>query len=141
MSCFPSLHLRHSSLSNPSVDLPTSQLILQPFRCFTYVTAHSPTLLSFLLSHKIFTYVTWRAAHGKLLTSLLKDANVRQHLMSIERELQHPEDELRMMWNRETFCDKVWKVLRYAVKVCLSCDSQIGSACCGDCDPPVSATF
>ena len=41
---FPSLHLRHSSFSNPSVALPTSQLILQPFR--SYVTAHSPTLLS-----------------------------------------------------------------------------------------------
>ena len=59
----PSLHLRHSSFSNPSVALPTSQLILQPFRCFTYVTDHSPTLLSLLLHHRIFTYVTWRAAH------------------------------------------------------------------------------
>ena len=61
---FPSLHLRHSSFSNPSLALPTSQLILQPFRCFTYVTAHSTTLLSPLLRHRIFTYVTWRAAHG-----------------------------------------------------------------------------
>ena len=61
---FPSLHLRHSSFSNPSVGLPMSQLILQPFRCFTYVTAHSPTLLSLLLRHRLFTYVTWRAAHG-----------------------------------------------------------------------------
>ena len=32
------------SMYNPSVTLPTSQLILQPFRCFTYITAHSPTL-------------------------------------------------------------------------------------------------
>ena len=61
---FPSLHLRHSSFPNPSVASPTSQLILQPFRCFTYVTAHSPTLLSLLLRHRLFTYVTWRAAHG-----------------------------------------------------------------------------
>ena len=60
---FPSLHLRRSSFSNPSVALPMSQLILQPFRCFTYVTAHSLTLLS-LLRHKLFTYVTWRAAHA-----------------------------------------------------------------------------
>ena len=60
---FPSLHLRHSSFSNPSLDLPTSQLILQPFRCFTYVRAPFPTLLSLLLRHRIFTYVTWRAAH------------------------------------------------------------------------------
>ena len=51
---FPSLHLRYNSLSNPSVTLPTSQLFLHPFRCFTYVTVHSPTLLS-LLRHKLFT--------------------------------------------------------------------------------------
>ena len=74
---FPSLHLCHSSFSNPSITLPTShsfsnpsialptsQLILQPFRCFTYVTAHSPILLSLLLHHRLFTYVTWQAAHG-----------------------------------------------------------------------------
>ena len=89
---FPSLHLRHSSFSSPSVALPTSQLILQPFflfsyvtsssltslasrpwsmhlcnnkvrahspsfRHFTYVTAHSLTLISLLLRHKFFTYV------------------------------------------------------------------------------------
>ena len=46
-----------------SVTLPTLQLILQHFRCFTYVTAYSPALLSLLLRHKLFTYVTWRAAH------------------------------------------------------------------------------
>ena len=62
---FPSLHLRHNSFSNPSVAFPTSQFILQPFRCSTYATAHSPTLLSLLLRHRLFTYVTWRAAHGE----------------------------------------------------------------------------
>ena len=46
-----SLHLQHNSFSNFFVALPTSQLILQPFRCFTYVTAHSSTLLSLLLRH------------------------------------------------------------------------------------------
>ena len=64
---FPSLHLRLNSFYNPSLALPTSQHILQPFRCFTYVTAHSPTLLSLLLRHRIFTYVTWRAAHDAVL--------------------------------------------------------------------------
>ena len=59
---FPSLHLHHSSFSNPSLALDTSQLILQPFHCFTYITAHFPTLLLPLLRHRIFTYVTWRAA-------------------------------------------------------------------------------
>ena len=58
------LHLHHSSFSNPSLALPMSQLILQPFHYFTYVTAHPPTFLSPLLHQRIFTYVTWRAAHG-----------------------------------------------------------------------------
>ena len=69
---FPSLHLCHSSFSSPSLALPTSQLIHQPFRCFTYVTAHSSTLVLLLLCHGIFTYVTWRAAHatrGRTITS------------------------------------------------------------------------
>ena len=52
---FPSHYLRHNLISNTSVALPTSQLILQPFRCFTYFTVHSPTLLSLLLRHKLFT--------------------------------------------------------------------------------------
>ena len=56
--CVPS-----SSFSNPSVVLSTSQHILQPFRSFTYVTAQSPTLISLLICHRLFTYVTWRAAH------------------------------------------------------------------------------
>ena len=37
----PSLHLRLNFFSNSSVASPTSQLILQPLRPFTYVTAHS----------------------------------------------------------------------------------------------------
>ena len=56
------------SFSNPSVTSPTSQLILQSFRRFTYVTVHSPTLPLLHVCHSsfsniIFTYVTWRAAH------------------------------------------------------------------------------
>ena len=72
---FLSLHLRHNSFYNSSVALPTSQLILQSFRCFTYVTVHSPTLLSLLLLTALFiiqpfrhfTYVT---AHSTTLPSL-----------------------------------------------------------------------
>ena len=37
----PSLHLRHSSFSNPSLASPTSQLILQRLCRFTYVTWRS----------------------------------------------------------------------------------------------------
>ena len=72
----PLLHLRHSSFSNTSIALPTSQLILQslslhlhhnsffnasielilqPFHCFTYVTAHSPTFLLLHLCHSSFS--------------------------------------------------------------------------------------
>ena len=82
----------HSLFSNPSVTAhsPTlqSQFILQPYRCFTYVTAHSPTLPLFNLHHssfcspsvalptsqlilqpfRCFTYVT---AHSTTLLSLL----------------------------------------------------------------------
>ena len=35
----PSLYVRHTSFSNPSVASPTSQLILQPFFRFSYVTS------------------------------------------------------------------------------------------------------
>ena len=52
------------SFSNLSATSPKSQLILQLFRCFTYVRAYSPTLLSLLLRHRLFTYVIWRAAHA-----------------------------------------------------------------------------
>ena len=77
---FPSLHIRHSSFSSPSVALPTSQLILQPFRCFTYVTSHSPTPLSLLLRRRLFTYVTWRAAHGY---STIKSVKIIEVLRSV----------------------------------------------------------
>ena len=39
----PSLYLRHSSFSSPSVALPTSQFILQPSFRFSYVTGSSLT--------------------------------------------------------------------------------------------------
>ena len=37
----PPLYLHHSSFSNPSVASPTSQLILQPFFRFSYLTGFS----------------------------------------------------------------------------------------------------
>ena len=61
----PSLYLRHNSFSNPSVALPTSQLILQPFRCFTYVKAEWAELI--LQPFRHFTYVT---THSPTLPSL-----------------------------------------------------------------------
>ena len=62
----PSLYLRHSSLSNPSVASPTSQFNLQPFFLFSYITssslnspgeplAHSPNFPSLHLRHNSFS--------------------------------------------------------------------------------------
>ena len=51
---FLSVSAIESSLSNVSVTSPTSQLILQPFRRFTYVTTHSPTLPLVHLRHSSF---------------------------------------------------------------------------------------
>ena len=50
-----SLNLLHSSFSNLSVTSPTSQLILKPFRRFTYVTTHCPTLPLLHLCHSSFS--------------------------------------------------------------------------------------
>ena len=78
------LHLHHNSFSKPSTALPMSQVILQLFRCFTYIigtspmsqlilqpfcyftniTAHSTTLLLLHLHQRHFMYFTWRAAHA-----------------------------------------------------------------------------
>ena len=46
-----------SSAHSPTFNVasPTSQLILQPFRHFTYVTAHSQTLPSLYLRHSSFS--------------------------------------------------------------------------------------
>ena len=44
-----------SSFSNLSITSPTSQLILQPFRRFTYATAHSPSLPLLHLRHSLFS--------------------------------------------------------------------------------------
>ena len=44
-----------SSFSNPSITSSRSQFIFQPFHCFTYVTAHSPTLPLHHLCHSSFS--------------------------------------------------------------------------------------
>ena len=82
---FPSLHLRHNSFSNPSVALPTSQHILQTFRCFTYHSsfsnhslasptsqalqsrAHSPTLPSLYLRHSSFSNLSVASSTSQLI--------------------------------------------------------------------------
>ena len=52
-----------SSFSNLSLTSPTSQLILQHFRRFTYVTAHSPTLPLLHLRHRSFSKPFFRFSY------------------------------------------------------------------------------
>ena len=69
-----------ASFSKPYIASPTSQLILQPLRCFTYVTAHSTVLPLLHLHHRHFTYVAvilqcfccyiYATAHSTSLPSL-----------------------------------------------------------------------
>ena len=56
-----------ASFSYPYIASPTSQLILQHFRRFTHVTAHSTDLTLLHLRHRHFTYVT---AHSPTLPRL-----------------------------------------------------------------------
>ena len=56
-----------TSFSNPSIALPTSQLIIQPFHCFTYVIGTSLTSQVILQPFRCFTYIT---AHSTTLLPL-----------------------------------------------------------------------
>ena len=65
---FNSLYLHHSSFSNPSVASLTSQLILQPFFRFSYVTGSSPGEPSMIISNLKSRRLRWagHVAHMKL---------------------------------------------------------------------------
>ena len=58
-----SCHMWRACCNSISLFSMGGLLILQPFHHFNHVTAHSPTLLSLFLCHRLITYVTWRAAH------------------------------------------------------------------------------
>ena len=71
------------SFSNLSFTSPMSQLILQPFHCFIYVTAHSPTLpLLIPMSQLIiqpffrFSYVTSSSLNSPCEPAMVKGNNV-----------------------------------------------------------------
>ena len=66
---FPYLHLRHSSLSNPSVASPTSQFIFQPFFRFSYVTSSSLNSPGELILQP-FRHFTYVKAYSPILPSL-----------------------------------------------------------------------
>ena len=65
--CRISCDVGSTSFSNPYIASPLSQLILQPFHRFTYVTAHSIALALLHLRHRLFTLVT---AHSPTLPPL-----------------------------------------------------------------------
>ena len=62
--------IQQSSFSNLSVTSPTSQLILQPFRRFTYITAHSPTHLLLHLRHSSFSNPSFASLTSQVLLIL-----------------------------------------------------------------------
>ena len=55
------------SFSNLSVTSSSSKLILQPFRRFTYATAHSPTLPLLYLSHSSFSNPSFASSTSQLI--------------------------------------------------------------------------
>ena len=55
------------SFSNLSVTSPTSQLIFQPFRRFTYVTVHSPTLPLLYLHNSSFSDTSFASPTSQAL--------------------------------------------------------------------------
>ena len=59
--------IQQSSFSNLSVTSPTSQLILQPFRRFSYVTAHSTTLPLLHLRHSSFSNPSFASPTSRTL--------------------------------------------------------------------------
>ena len=52
-----------------SRDLPTLKLILEPFRCFTYVTAHSSTLPSLHLRRSSFSNPSFAFPTSQLISN------------------------------------------------------------------------
>ena len=58
-SILPSLYLRYSSFSNTFVASPTSQFILQPFFCFSYVTSSSPPMRSIHIHRALVELAPW----------------------------------------------------------------------------------
>ena len=63
MNTHESVHIKEK----PNIASPTSQLILQPFRLFTYVTSHSLTLPLLHLRHSSFSNPTVASTTSRLI--------------------------------------------------------------------------
>ena len=81
------------SFSKLSVTSPTSQLILQPFRRFTYITAHFPTLLLLPLCHSSFSKPSFASPTSQALHLI--------HLAS------HPWDKQIIWWKFAFFSQRI----------------------------------
>ena len=79
-----------SSFSKLSVTSPTSQLILQPFPHFTYVTAHSPTLPLLRLRHSSFSSASFASTTSQdfHLCHLVSRPWKEEHLMCVICEFE-----------------------------------------------------
>ena len=90
-----------SSFSKLSVTSPTSQFILHPFRCFTYVTAHSPSLPLFYLRHSSFSNPSFASPASQAL--------LLRHLASRTYSLIRP-----------IFLSSVWADFHCKITFCLA---------------------
>ena len=87
--CSPTSQL--CSFSKLSVTSSTSQLILQPFRRFIYVTAHSPTLPLVHLRHSSFSNPSFASTTSQAL-----------HLIHLASRPWSVQRHFRMFWKRST---------------------------------------
>ena len=70
-----------SSFSNLSVALPTAHSPTIPLLHLHHSSFSNPSL-SLLLRHRLFTYVTWRAAHGIYSHRLSKPTGMPNHFVA-----------------------------------------------------------
>ena len=94
----PSLYLRHSSFSNPSVASPTTQFILQPFFRFPYGTSSSlnspgeppmsQTMLQSISTLKAGGHHAIQGQRGEVKTSL---TNQTINHLAVQAEIIQPD--------------------------------------------------
>ena len=95
-----------STFSNLSVTSPTSQLILQPFRRFTYVTANSPILPLFHLCHSSFSNPSFASPTSQALHLIHLASRPCQTLFHPPRNTHYDRDanSESQRWERATKC-------------------------------------
>ena len=99
-----------SSFSKLSVASPTSQLIIQPFPRFSYVTAHSPTLPLLHLRHSSFSNPSFASPtsqdfHLRHLASRLWSIGEFKKQLHLELREYFPVTDASYMWIRNPFVD------------------------------------